>query len=73
MCAVFVKLFLEVLATTNFSVSFPDPPIRGVVLHGSYLFLLTNKTINGQNFISVIFPAKSDFSQLLMPRYAMLD
>ena len=67
MCAVFVELFLELV------VSFPEPPIRGVVLHGSYLVSVTNKTINGQNFTSVIFPAKSDFTQLLMPRYAMLE
>ena len=44
-----------------------------VVLHGSYLVSVTNETIDGQNFISVIFPAKSDFTQLRMPRYAMLE
>ena len=44
-----------------------------VVLRGSYLVSITNKTIHGQDFISVIFPAKSDFTQLRMPRYTMLE
>ena len=43
-----------------------------VVLHSSYLVSITNETIDGQNFISVIFPAKSDFTLLRMPRYAMV-
>ena len=47
-----------------------------VVLHGSYLVSIinkTNKTIEGKNCISVIFPAKSDFTHLRIPGYAMLE
>lgn len=42
-----------------------------IVLRGSYLVSVTSITIEGETFIAVLFPAKSDFTQLRLPRYAL--